>query len=78
MVNPNDIPLYPSGVPKHIDYPDIPLYQFLNDSAREFPTLNAVILETKNFNKIAKLTFSELGEQTDKFAAFLADKGISG
>lgn len=76
MVNPNDIPLYPSGVPKHIDYPEIPLYQFLDDSAREFPTLDAVILETKNFNTIARLTFLELGEQTDKFAAFLVDKGI--
>ncbi|MHA1967721.1 MAG: AMP-binding protein [Candidatus Hodarchaeales archaeon] len=76
MVNPNDIPLYPVGVPKHIDYPEIPLYQFLDDSTKEFPNLDAVLLETKSFNKIAKLTFSELGEQTDKFAAFLADKGI--
>ncbi|MHA2074278.1 MAG: AMP-binding protein, partial [Candidatus Hodarchaeales archaeon] len=76
MVNPNDIPLYPSGVPKHIDYPEIPLYQFLDNSTKEFPTLDAVILETKSFNKIVKLTFSELGEQTDKFASFLVDKGI--
>jgi long-chain acyl-CoA synthetase len=76
MVNPNDIPLWPEKVPKTIDYPKIPLYQFMDDAVKDFPNKDALVLETTSFDKIAKITYKELGELSDKFAAFLADKGI--
>ncbi len=76
MVNPNDIPLYPEKVPKTMDYPEIPLYQFLDDAVRDFPENDAFVLETTSFDRIAKVNYAELGEQTDRFASFLASKGV--
>ncbi len=76
MVHPNDIPLWPEAVPKTIDYSEIPLFTNLDKSVEEFPNNIAFILETGSFNKIAKVTFRELGELSDKFSAFLAGKGI--
>ncbi|NHJ01205.1 MAG: long-chain fatty acid--CoA ligase [Candidatus Heimdallarchaeota archaeon] len=76
MVKPEDIPLYPQDVPKTIDYPVFPLYQYLDDAERDFPNNEAFILETQSFDKIAKVTYAELGKYTDIFAAFLAAKGI--
>ncbi|MFW9995359.1 MAG: AMP-binding protein, partial [Candidatus Odinarchaeota archaeon] len=73
---PKDIPLWPEAVPKTIDYPEIPLYQILDDAVRDFPDQPALTLETKSFDKIASINYRELGEMTDKFAAFLANKGI--
>ncbi|MHA1975612.1 MAG: AMP-binding protein [Candidatus Hodarchaeales archaeon] len=76
MVNPFDIPLYPEKVPKHIDYPEIPLFQFLDDVVKDFPDNDALVLETTSFDKIRKINYTELGDQTDSFAAFLVNKGI--
>jgi long-chain acyl-CoA synthetase len=36
---------YEEGVPHHIEYPRIPLYQVLDDTARDFPGLDAVIFQ---------------------------------
>ncbi len=76
MVSPENIPLYPEKVPKHMDYPNIALYELMDVAVRDFPHRDALILETMSFDKIAKLTYKELGEQSDKFAAFLVSKGI--
>ncbi|MFX1538195.1 MAG: long-chain fatty acid--CoA ligase, partial [Promethearchaeota archaeon] len=76
MVHPNEIPLYPEAVPKTIDYPKIPLFGILDQTVEEFPDNPALVLESENFDKIAKVTYRELGELTDKFSAFLVDKGI--
>lgn len=76
MVTPDDIPLYPEKVPKHIDYPEIPLFQFLDDAVKDFPENDALVLETTSFDKIAHVKYAELGDQTDRFASFLVEKGI--
>ncbi|MFX1515874.1 MAG: long-chain fatty acid--CoA ligase [Promethearchaeota archaeon] len=76
MVNPNDIPMWPEAVPKTIDYPAIPLFANLDKSVEDFPDRAALILDTNSFDKIGKVTMRELGEMTDKFAAFLLAKGI--
>ncbi|MFX0211975.1 MAG: AMP-binding protein, partial [Candidatus Hodarchaeota archaeon] len=76
MVHPNDIPLYPEEVPKTIDYPEIPLFALLDETVKKYPEKPALVLDSDNFDKIAKINFRELGEATDKFAAFLVDKGI--
>ena len=76
MVNPNDIPLWPEAVPKTIDYPATPLFANLDKSVEDFPNRAALILDTNSFDKIVEVTMRELGEMTDKFAAFLVAKGI--
>jgi len=76
LVNPKEIPLWPETVPKTIDYPEIPLFANLDKSVKDFPDKLALILDTNSFDKIAKVTTRELGDLTDKFAAFLVDRGI--
>ena len=76
MVNPTTIPKYPEGVPKTIDYPQIPLFNLMDETVEKYPNSPALVLETGNFSKIAKMNYRELGEATDKFSAFLADKGV--
>jgi long-chain acyl-CoA synthetase len=36
---------YEKGVPHHIDYPRIPLFRILEDTAKDFPGLDAVIFQ---------------------------------
>ena len=76
LVNPSDIPLYPKKVPKQIDYPEIPLFQILDDAVKDFPENDALVLETTSFDKICKANYTELGDQTDRFASYLVNKGI--
>jgi long-chain acyl-CoA synthetase len=76
LVHPNDIPLWPNAVPKTIDYPAIPLFVNLDRYVEDFPDRTALILDTNSFDKIAEVTARELGEMSDKFAAFLVAKGI--
>ncbi|MDX1600726.1 MAG: AMP-binding protein, partial [Anaerolineales bacterium] len=61
---------YDSGVPKHLDYPDIPLQQFLKDAAEKHPDRPCAIF------KGGELTYSEMDELTDKLAAALVDMGV--
>lgn len=75
MVTPDSIEKYPM-VPKTIDYPNVPLYQILDEAVAKVPNSDALVLETGNFSTIGKMTYKELGEATDKFAAYLASKGV--
>ena len=68
-------PKYPL-IPKHLDYPDEPLYSILDKTVEKYPNNRALTLETGSFDKIGTMTYKELGEATDKFAAFLKDKNI--
>ena len=61
---------YPPSVRRHIDYPEVPLYEFLRTSAQKYPDKTALIY----FNR--KITYKELDVLTDKFAAALADFGV--
>jgi long-chain acyl-CoA synthetase len=45
---------YPGGVPTSINYPEIPLYAFLENSARKFPDRDAVIFYGR------RITYGEL------------------
>ncbi|MHA2055401.1 MAG: AMP-binding protein [Candidatus Hodarchaeales archaeon] len=75
MVNPDNHPKYPL-IPKHLDYPSEPLYSILDRSVEKYPNNQALTLETGSFDKIGSMTYKELGEASDKFAAFLKDKNI--
>ncbi len=61
---------YDNGVPKSIQYPEVPLFHFLEKSAREYPDHPCTIF------KGAKITYEEMDELTDRLAAGLAHLGI--
>jgi len=61
---------WPPGVRKHIDYPEVPLHEFLRNSAQKYPNKTAIIY----FDK--KITYKELDVLSDKFATALADLGV--
>jgi long-chain acyl-CoA synthetase len=61
---------YEAGVPATIDYPNTVMPQVLADTARKYPDHPATIF------KGAKLTYRELNESVDKFAAALQQLGV--
>ena len=61
---------WPEGVCKHLNYPEIPVFQILRSSAAQWPERNAMIFGGM------EITFRELDLLTDRFAAALADLGV--
>ncbi len=61
---------YSSEIPRHLNYPEIPLYQFLDDSAKKFPDRTALIFYGK------KISYQSLKNLSDRFAQALQDLGI--
>jgi len=61
---------YDKGVPRTIDYPAVPLYYFLEESARKYPDKPCTIF------KGATISYKEMDLLTDKVAAALAALGV--
>jgi long-chain acyl-CoA synthetase len=61
---------YDEGVPKSIDYPEIPLYEFLSEAAKKYPESACTIF------KGAQISYPEMEEITDRLAAGLASIGV--
>lgn len=61
---------YPDGVRLSLDYPDIPLQGFLDNSARDYPENLATVF----FG--GKITYRQLKRQADSFAAALVGLGV--
>lgn len=61
---------YDPGVPDHIDYPDVPLFWFLEESARKYPEMPCTIF------KGAKISYREMNTITNRLAAGLAALGV--
>ncbi|MCL5961885.1 MAG: long-chain fatty acid--CoA ligase [Chloroflexi bacterium] len=61
---------YESSVPPTISYPDIPIHQFLRDSAAKFPGNPAAVYFGRT------ITYAELSSRVDRFAAALSDLGV--
>ncbi len=61
---------YDEGVPQNIDYPKVPLFHFLEESARKYPDAPCTIF------KGAKITYREMNDITNRLAAGLADLGV--
>lgn len=61
---------YPRGVPYSIKYPEIPLYAFLENSARKFPNRDAMIFYGN------RLTYSRIWYETRRLAAALQELGV--
>ena len=61
---------WPEGVPKHVDYPEIPLSDLLKNTAESNPNHVAIVY----FDR--EMTYGELNLASDKFATALADLGV--
>jgi long-chain acyl-CoA synthetase len=62
---------YDEGVPKNIDYPNIPIHQMLTEAANKYPDSACTIF------KGAKISYAEMEEITNRLAAGLASIGVS-
>lgn len=61
---------YDKGVPQTIDIPSVPLFHFLEESARKYPDRACTIF------KGAVITYKEMNAITDRVAAALVDIGV--
>ncbi|MBX5328461.1 MAG: long-chain fatty acid--CoA ligase [Candidatus Bathyarchaeota archaeon] len=61
---------WPEKVRKHIDYPEIPLFEFLRKTAEKYPFKTALVY----FHR--EITYKELDLLTDKFATALDSLGV--
>jgi long-chain acyl-CoA synthetase len=61
---------YDEGVPHHIDYPEIPVFNLLEEAAKKYPDSACTIF------KGAKITFPEMNTIADRLAAGLASLGV--
>jgi long-chain acyl-CoA synthetase len=62
--------LYGTNIEKHLDYPDVPLYDFLDKAAANHPENIAMSFYGKN------ITYREYGELVNKFCRALLVNGI--
>lgn len=70
---------YDDGVPDTLTYPEVPLHQFLTDSARRFPNVTALISTARIpvFGRLSNnMTYAELEHASDALAAALVDMGV--
>jgi len=69
---------YDEGVPATIDYPPIPLDQFLTDSAAKHPDHTAIIFGAAVGSRVmdAGITYSQLNDLVNRFAAGLQQMGV--
>lgn len=70
---------YEKEVPHQIEYPRLPLYRLLDESASKYPDQTAVKLILRYLGPITlgtKLTYRQLSDQVNRFAAALAALGV--
>ncbi len=71
---------YDEGVPRHLEYPDAPLFNLLQESARRYPNNIAVYMVLKylplGLKVGSKLTYKQLDELSNRFAAGLKSLGL--
>jgi long-chain acyl-CoA synthetase len=61
---------YDKGVPQTIDYPQVPLFHFLEEAARKYPDRACTIF------KGAVISYREMNTLTDNMAAALVELGV--
>jgi len=70
---------YDKGIPATLDYPQVPLHQFLIDTAKRVPNSPSLIMSAKLplLGRQAKhITFAELDRASDAMAKALVDNGL--
>ncbi len=65
---------YEPGVPRTLEFPTHPIYGFLDQSARKFPDAPALIQVGPNFDR--RVTYAQLDDLSDRFAASLVREGL--
>jgi len=71
--------LYHARTPKTLNYPAIPLHQFLIDSAKRVPNSTALITSAHLpvFGRVAsRFTYKQLEDSSDALAVALIDRGL--
>lgn len=71
MVFDRHFPFWPSRLPKSLDYPQVPLWDFLETSARRYPHKPAIIYYGN------RISYRQLKQEAEQVAAGLAAKGVS-
>lgn len=61
---------YPKGVRPNLEYPEIPLFSILDQTAKDYPDRAATIFMG------GKLTYARLKDQVDRLARALSDLGV--
>jgi len=61
---------YDKGVPQHIDYPAIPLFGLLEETAKKYPNSPCTIF------KGGVITYREMDQLTDRLAAGITELGV--
>ena len=67
---PKNFSAWPMGLPRNLYYPAVPIYTVLDDTARRAPDRTALIF----FDR--PMTYLELRDLADRFAAALVDAGV--
>ncbi len=62
--------VWPEGVPRSLDYPEIPLFEFLSNARANYPDRTAFTSSGKS------VTYEQVDEATNKVAAYLAGQGM--
>lgn len=68
---------YPPGMPSSLDYPRVPLYRFLQESAARYPQRPALIYQDTAAGPPETVTYQQLDDQSSRFAAALLNLGIT-
>lgn len=61
---------YDEGIPSSLTYPAVPLFHFLENSAKKYPDKPCTIF------KGAEISYKEMSKITDQLAAALVDLGV--
>jgi len=61
---------YDEGIPTSLSYPEVPIFHFLEDSAKKYPDKPCTIF------KGAEISYKEMSRITDNLAAALVDLGV--
>ena len=61
---------YEEGVPKTFAYPEVPIYQLLEETSRSFPDRTAIVFLG------TKLTYRQLDELVKRFACAITALGV--
>lgn len=61
---------WPEGLPKSLDYPEVPIFSFLRETAKRLPEKKGIIFYGY------EITFGELDDFSDRFANALVDLGV--
>ena len=69
---------YPAGMPARLSFPQVPLHRLLKQSAARFPNRAALVYyDGEGARELSRMTYQELDEASNRFAAALAGLGVA-